>query len=297
MSTETAPQNRGGAPRHRKAHLGSGPKANAARMNGARNYGRTCACGCGGQVSPLAVYQVGHYRGGGYVERVCIACGATFKIVGTSDRQVCTKNRKCQGTKEWVAELRRLDGVREQRVRETLREIRSSWTAEERRVVAARRRAYARKYWERDEPLRRAERNARLRQIDLTLERNAAEKERQTDDWLFSLSGVDRDIALSLLTEQQRDERKQKIQWEESLDRTYDDGAPIQLRRGTVHFDREDDIWPYVAARSRAGGNYRRTARRRFNAQDESYVAGVGELARRRGLKKYVARDTPKDKP
>jgi hypothetical protein len=268
MSTETAPQSRGGLKRHKKAHLGSG-------SHGARATGgmvRTCLCGCGQLVSPTARYKVGHYKNPEAETRVCSCCGRKFKIAKTAIRETCW-NRNCQGapgrqpSEDAAARMK----ARQEQLAETMKTIRANWTIEERRMMRAKRAVYRKKYYERDEPVRRAERDQRLRQIDATIRRNAKDRERQTDAWLESLEPDDRRAALELLTDQQKDERRLQIQYEVSLDQPAEDGREPTAKQGTVVFDRESDVWPYIAERSRRV-SIRRVVRRRYNAGDEDYM-------------------------
>lgn len=271
MSTETGVQSRGGLPRHRKSHLGSGPRANTARMNMARDVIRYCKCGCGTALnSPTSQYEKGHWKPAPHEVRVCVACGRTFKVPATSVRTLCVRNRDCQGTQR----AREAPGARlnngDQKIRQRLVELRRDWTWRERKLISAKRFVYR-------EPLRIAQREAALIAIETAARRNAWERERQTLNWIDSLSETDRVAAEELLADQKKDEKRQQIAFGRSLDERFsedDDGSWIGAKVGGVWFDREDDQWAYFAAQHAHSSVRASTGRMRRQEKIVGWVPG-----------------------
>lgn len=101
----------------------------------------------------------------------------------------------------------------------------------------------------------------RLRQIRVAAS-NARERARQTREWLETAADAfEREQMELLLAQQTADAGRDRFQFEPSLDAPVGDGDSDARRTYgvAVHFDRDDDAWPFYAERSR-------TRRLRVNA-------------------------------
>lgn len=73
-------------------------------------------------------------------------------------------------------------------------------------------------------------------------------------DPLLELDEQTRAEVVALIEEQRIDAERRQVQYAPSLDARLEhdpDGSATASRLGAVHFDRDDDRWPYTAARAR----------------------------------------------
>lgn len=245
MSTETAPQSRGGLKRHTALHPTRRP------------HGRERRASKGVRVERKDEALAKERSASTWQTRTC-PCGRLFKVPPQSLRQTCpVASRVCglpQDERRFYneAEFKRKDDNYRAEFRSPKRLAYSrEWKKRNRDKVQH----WARLRYERvvAEPLARRAFLDRMYAQGYELR-----KFRNRPDPLMELDPETRAEVIALLEEQRKDDGTFQLQHAPSLDawlEDEDDGTLRAANLGAVHFDREDDRWPFFAGR----GTRRRT--------------------------------------
>lgn len=216
MSTETAPQSRGGLRRHkssRPSRQGSGRDRRQPKV----------------EQRPEPVRQ--------YVTRTCVACGRLFKIQASSPRMRCVKNRRCSALTY---------GPQSPEVLEAWR-VEGEYKAAQEQKYREQRKPYL-NAWKRAARLKRKQKQAFMARM--VARGWVPRSQRNIPDPMLELSEEDRAEVIALVEEQKKDDRRTQVQWMPSMDDIVDYGDGPKQRKDNhraVCFDRDDDMWPYYA--------------------------------------------------